>query len=56
MHRSNGQLDELKAKIEACLNDSAIQAKVAATAAHMQQFNGPERAAGLLDRLLKDHG
>jgi hypothetical protein len=27
---------------------------MAATAAHMQQFNGPERAAGLLDRLLKD--
>ena len=56
MHRSNWQPDELKAKIEACLSDPAIQAKMAATSAHMQQFNGPERAAGLLDQLLKDHG
>ena len=54
MHRSNWQPDELKAKIETCLNDPAMQAKMAATSAHMQQFNGPERAAGLLDRLLKD--
>jgi hypothetical protein len=29
---------------------------MAATSAHMQQFNGPERAAGLLDQLLKDQG
>jgi hypothetical protein len=29
---------------------------MAATCAHMQQFNGPEKAAGLLDQLLKDHG
>ena len=54
MHRSNWQREELMAKIESCLNDTAIQAKMAATSTHMQQFNGPERAAGLLDRLLKD--
>jgi hypothetical protein len=32
-----------------------MKAKMAATSAHMRQFNGPERAAGLLDKLLKDH-
>jgi len=56
MHRSNWQPDELKAKIDACLTDPDMKAKMAATSAHMQQFNGPERAAGLLDQLLKDHG
>ena len=54
MHRSNWQPGELKVRIEACLNDNAMQAKMAATSAHMQQFNGPEMAAGLLDQLLKD--
>jgi len=54
MHRSDWQPQELQAKIEACLNDATMKAKMAATAAHMQQFNGPERAAGLLDQLLKD--
>ena len=55
MHRSNWQPDELKAKIETCLTDTAIQAKMAATSAHMRQFNGPEKAAGLLDQLIKEH-
>ena len=54
MHRSNWQPGELKARIEACLNNDAMQAKMAATSAHMQQFNGPERAAGLLDQLLRE--
>ena len=56
MHRSNWQPDELKAKIDACLTDPDMKAKMAATSAHMQQFNGPERAAGLLGQLLKEHG
>jgi UDP:flavonoid glycosyltransferase YjiC (YdhE family) len=56
MHRSNWQPEELKAKIDTCLTDADMKAKMAATSAHMQQFNGPERAAGLLDQLLKDHG
>jgi UDP:flavonoid glycosyltransferase YjiC (YdhE family) len=55
MHRSNWQPEELQAKIETCLNDPAMQAKMAETSAHMRQFNGPERAAGLLDQLLKDN-
>jgi len=55
MHRSNWQPEELASKIDACLTDPAIQAKMASTAEHMQKFNGPERAAGLLDQLLKEH-
>jgi UDP:flavonoid glycosyltransferase YjiC (YdhE family) len=55
MHRNNWQPHELQANIDACLNDPAIQAKSAATARHMQEFNGPERAAAMLDQLLKDN-
>jgi MGT family glycosyltransferase len=43
---------ELAAKIEACLTDSKMKAKLAATSAHMQSRNGPEKAAGLLEGLL----
>jgi MGT family glycosyltransferase len=43
---------ELIAKVDACLTDASIQAKLAATSAHMQAQNGPEKAAGLLERLL----
>ncbi len=54
MHRNNWQPEELQSKIDACLNDPAIQAKAASTSRHMREFNGPERAAELLDRLLKE--
>ena len=37
---------ELIAKIEACLTDPAMKAKLAATSAHMQAQNGPAKAAG----------
>jgi UDP:flavonoid glycosyltransferase YjiC (YdhE family) len=43
---------ELLAKIEACLTDPAMQAKLKATSAHMQSQNGPEKAATLLEALL----
>lgn len=43
---------ELLAKIETCLRDGAMQAKLAATAAQMQAQNGPQKAAGLLEALL----
>ena len=43
---------DLLAKIEACLTDPAMQAKLAATSAHMQSQNGPEKAATLLEGLL----
>ena len=43
---------ELLAKIETCLSDPAMKARLAATSAHMQASNGPEKAAGLLEGLL----
>jgi MGT family glycosyltransferase len=43
---------ELAAKIEACLTDPAMKAKLAATSAHMQSQDGPAKAAGLLEGLL----
>ena len=54
MHRSNWEPAELLSNIDKCLTDPAIQAKMASTTAHMQKFNGPERAAEMLDKLLKD--
>ena len=41
---------ELLAKIESCLTDPAMKA-LAATSAHMQAQNGPEKAARLLEGL-----
>ena len=55
MHRSNWQPDELKANIETCLNDTSIAAKLKATSEHMQSANGQEKAATLLDQLLRDN-
>ncbi|WAC26613.1 glycosyltransferase [Ancylobacter sp. SL191] len=43
--------EELIAKIEACLTDPAIKAKLAATSAHMQSCEGPKKAARLLTAL-----
>ncbi|TIS77721.1 MAG: glycosyltransferase [Mesorhizobium sp.] len=43
---------ELIAKIETCLTDPAIKAKLAKTSAQMRSQNGPEKAAGLLEKLL----
>lgn len=43
----------LIAMIETCLTDPAMKARLAATSAHMQAQNGPQKAAGLLEALLK---
>ncbi|MDQ0509161.1 glycosyltransferase [Ancylobacter amanitiformis] len=43
---------ELIAKIEACLADPAIKAKLATTSAHMQSCEGPKKAARLLTSLV----
>ncbi|TIN64568.1 MAG: glycosyl transferase family 1, partial [Mesorhizobium sp.] len=43
---------ELIAKIETCLTDPAMKAKLAKTSAQMRAQNGPEKAAGLLETLL----
>lgn len=47
--------EELVAKIEACLTDAEIKAKLAATSAQMRSANGPAKAARILDHIL-DHG
>ncbi len=44
---------ELLAKIETCLSDPAMKARLAATSAHMQAQNGPQKAAGLLAALVQ---
>jgi len=44
---------DLLARIEACLTDPAMQARLAATSADMQAQNGPEKAAGLLEGLVR---
>ncbi len=56
MHRSNWETDELKAKINDCLTNAAMKDKMAATSAYMQKSNGTEKAAKLLDQLLKEQG
>ncbi|MBN9550472.1 MAG: glycosyltransferase, partial [Alphaproteobacteria bacterium] len=43
---------ELVAKIETCLTDPAMKAKLARTSERMRSQNGPEKAAGLLEALL----
>jgi MGT family glycosyltransferase len=43
--------EDLCAKIETCLSDSAMKARLAATSAHMQSRNGTQKAADLLERL-----
>lgn len=44
--------EELIAKIEACLTDPAIKARLATTSAHMQACEGPKKAARLLTALV----
>lgn len=43
---------ELVARIEECLNDGKMKAKLAQTSRHMQARNGPQKAAQLLEGLL----
>ena len=44
---------DLTAKIETCLADPAMRARLAATSAHMQAQRGTEKAASLLERLAR---
>ena len=53
MHRSDWTDEQLARNLETLVSDPAIQAKTAATAKYMQGFDGPSRAAGLLDDLLQ---
>lgn len=52
MDRYDWSPGDLIEKIEACLNDPAIRAKLDATSAHMQARNGPKKAAELLEGLV----
>lgn len=43
---------ELAAKLDTCLTDPSMKAKLATTSAHMHAHNGPEKAARILDTLV----
>lgn len=53
MDRYEWTESELKEKIEACLNDADMAAKLKATSKHMQSQNGQEKAAKLLVGLVE---
>jgi UDP:flavonoid glycosyltransferase YjiC (YdhE family) len=53
LHRYDWSEAELAQALETLLTDTAMQAKLAATRAHMQAQDGPQKAAGLLDGLLR---
>ena len=45
---------DLAGRIDTMLNDPAMQARLAATSAHMQAHHGPTKAAHILDRLVRE--
>jgi UDP:flavonoid glycosyltransferase YjiC (YdhE family) len=55
MHRSDWTDEELARNLRALISDPTIQARTKATAEFMQRFDGPNRAADLLENLLDGH-
>ncbi len=53
MHRSEWTDHELAAALATLLNDQSIRTRLMTTSAQMRTQNGPRRAAGLLDMLLR---
>ncbi len=53
MARATWTEAELAARIDACLHDGKLRARLAATSAHMRAQNGPAKAARLLTGLLE---
>ena len=53
MHRVEWTQDELARNLQFILNDQAMKQRLAATSAHMHHESGPEKAARLLQELLK---
>ena len=56
MHRANWSDDELAAALDTLVTDKAMRKKLAETSAWMQSRSGTEKAAKLLDGLLKEQG
>lgn len=56
MHRSNWTDEELAGALRTLAGDRAMHEKLAATSAHMRSRNGAEKAAALLDELLRRQG
>jgi MGT family glycosyltransferase len=54
MHRANWSEPELWAAIEKLLTDKEMRARLDSTSKHMQSDRGPEKAARLLDKLLRE--
>lgn len=55
IHRTDWKEEELAGKLERCLDDPEIQEHMAAAKEHMQEAEGTEKAARLVDELLEDH-
>jgi MGT family glycosyltransferase len=55
MHRNNWTLEELGANLQLLLHSEEMKRKLAATSVQMQAQHGPEKAARLLDGLLKKY-
>ena len=53
MHRDNWKDEDLAAALETLINDRSMHEKLAATSAHMQSRDGTQKAARLLDGMLK---
>jgi MGT family glycosyltransferase len=53
MHRNDWSEAELRAQIERCLSDADMQTRLQTNSRHMQNSDGPARAAALLDDLLQ---
>ena len=52
-HRYDWTEEQLAEKLNFMITDPTMQAKLKATSRHMQAQNGPEKAAGILDQLVK---
>lgn len=54
MPRYNWTNQQLVEKLDFMMNNQTMQARLAATSKQMQSQNGPQKAAGILDALLRD--
>jgi MGT family glycosyltransferase len=52
-HRYDWTEEQLAEKLDFMINDPTMQAKLRATSKHMQAQNGPQKAAGILDQLVR---